>query len=199
MVRPAWLLMLVALLNGGYAAPSLAKQLDGIPLVWKPTSQIGAAGAIDLTGIGQTRVQIKALTDSREDASLIAENREHKTAKPVTTKDNVAAWCAERLKTLLGQFGLNVVDGQPDLIITGEVKRFFVEETTTYKGDVGLRIEVLTKDGRSIWSGMTGGTATRFGRSYKAENYYEVISDSFLEAVQNLFKNEGFRGALKTR
>jgi len=194
----SWLVLtLVVLLGAGTAAPAFAKQLEGIPLVWKPTTQIGEAGAIDLTGIGQTRVRVEGLTDSRENASLIGENREAKTPKTVSTNDNVAAWCTSRLKALLGQFGLNVVEDRAEVTITGEVKRFFVAETHVYEGDVRLKIEVMDKDGKTLWLGLTGGTVNRFGRSYKAENYYEALSDSFLGAVQNLFQNDGFREALK--
>lgn len=183
----------------GSSCAFAGKPLEGIPLVWKPTSQVAESGAIDLTGMGQARIYVKPLTDNREKASLIGENREDSKAKPVTTSDSVAAWCSERLGAVLGQFGLNVTDseGEADLIITGEVRRFFVTETNTYEGDIGLKIDVVNRKGKVIWSGITGGTATRFGRSYKAENYYEVVSDSFLDAIQNLFKNEAFKSALK--
>lgn len=40
------------------------------------------------------------------------------------------------------------------------------------------------------------GDSTRFGRSFRAENYCETISDSLLHAVQNLTQDDGFRAAL---
>src|SRR5262245_15546298 len=186
---------LIVLLLG--SPPVLAKTLEGIPLVWKPTSQIGEAGAVDLTGLSETRIQVKGLTDGREGAALIGENREDDKVKRVTTRDSVAEWTSGQFRMLLDQFGLNVVDGEADVTISGEIKRFFVTEVDTYEGDVGLKIEVRGRNGKLLWTGMTGGAANRFGRSYKAENYYEVLSDSFLDAVQNLFKNDGFRSALK--
>ena len=196
-VKSRWVLTVALGMGLGFAAPVFAKELEGIPLVWKSTTQIGEAGAIDLTGIQQTKIQVNGLTDSRESTNLIGENREEDRARKVTTSDNVATWCTSRLKTLLGQFGLDVVDSDGDVIVRGEIKRFFVAETSTYEGDVGLKIEVVSKDGKTLWSGMAGGTATRFGRSYKADNYYEALSDSLVDAVENLVKNGGFRAALR--
>ena len=185
----------VAVLAGSMA--SAKERLSGIPLVWKPTTQIGESGAVDLTGIQSTKIQIDALKDGREKSDLIGDNCEKGTPMSVTTSDDVATWSTARLKSLLNQLGLNVVESDGDVVLRGEIKRFFVSETNTYEGDVGLTIEVVGRDGKTLWSGITGGSADRFGRSYKAENYYETLSDSFLEAVQNLVKNEGFRAALK--
>src|SRR5262245_28183488 len=194
-----WQAVLLCVLVLGSFSAFAGKPLEGIPLVWKPTSQVAESGAIDLTGMGQARIYIKPLADNRDKASLIGENREDSRVKPVTTSDSVATWCSERLGALLGQFGLDVTGNEKEanVTITGEVRRFFVTETNTYEGDVGLKIDIVDRKGKVVWSGLTGGTATRFGRSYKAENYYEVMSDSFLDAVQNLFKNEAFKSALK--
>src|SRR5437773_342160 len=96
-------LLAMIMVMGWGTVPVFARGLEGIPLVWKPTSQIGEAGAIDLTGVGQLKIQVKQLTDSREHGSLIGENRESKRTRPVTTTDNVASWCTSRFRMLLGQ------------------------------------------------------------------------------------------------
>ena len=41
------------------------------------------------------------------------------------------------------------------------------------------------------------GTAKRFGRSYQPENYYETLSDAYLDAIQGLLNNEGFKKAMQ--
>ena len=46
---------------------------------------------------------------------------------------------------------------------------------------------------------MASGTSSRWGRSYKAENYYETISDSLLEATTNAIQDEGFRKGLASK
>jgi hypothetical protein len=47
-------------------------------------------------------------------------------------------------------------------------------ETGTYRGSVSLLVHAKNAQGKDIWSGIIAGDAQRFGRSYKAENYYEV-------------------------
>jgi hypothetical protein len=51
---------------------------------------------------------------------------------------------------------------------------------------------IHVKDG----AGIVNGDATRFGRSYKAENYFEVMTDMLLRATYNLLSSDGFRAAL---
>jgi hypothetical protein len=65
-----------------------------------------------------------------------------------------------------------------------------------YKGDVRMVVTLTDANGKSLWTGTTGGSASRFGRSYKAENYFEALSDSLIEATYNLLRNPGFHDAL---
>ena len=95
--------------------------------------------------------------------------------------------------------GYPVVDTGGTHVLNAQLKQFFAEEVDTYKSDVRLVVRLTTPGGKELWSGTTGGTATRFGRSYKAENYYEVLSDAVLEASYNLMKNPSFHAALGKR
>ena len=80
-------------------------------------------------------------------------------------------------------------------MISGDIRRFFVEEENTYEGDVQILITV-TKNGRELLTTMGGGSSKRFGRSYKDENYYETLSDSLIELVHQFAASEEFREAL---
>jgi hypothetical protein len=51
------------------------------------------------------------------------------------------------------------------------VKKFFVREESTYKSTVEIHLTVIDQDGKTLWNGLASGEATRFGRSYQAENY----------------------------
>ena len=54
-----------------------AASLENVPLKWAPTSTLGEMGAIDLTGaVGTTKIRVDALVDTRQNPSLVAENRE---------------------------------------------------------------------------------------------------------------------------
>jgi hypothetical protein len=175
---------------GALAAPKL---LQDIPLQWKPTTELGAA-----VQTSHQKIRFVAFKDVRDNPKLIAENREKATPKPVTTKDDVGAFVTDSLRRIFDREGFSTVDASGDLVISGEVRRFFVEETDTYKGDVLLHVTVTSHDGKTLWDGNTSGAASTFGRSYKAENYYEVLSNSLIDATTTLLKNHDFVQALGT-
>lgn len=183
--------LLALLLCGCIHAP-----LNDIPLVWKPTSSMGDFGALDVSDFMDVKLQVDKFTDTRKDPRLIAENRENPQPRPVTTRDDVGAFVADNMRDTMRKSGLDVVDSGGQVVISGEVTDFFVNETTTYESTVTLRVTVRDSGGKVLWSGITGGSATRFGRSYKAENYYEVLSDSVLEATYNLMSSPKFEAAI---
>ena len=174
-------------------------RLENIPLVWKPTTSVAKLGAIDLSGLSNTKLQIDPVADSRSERGFIGQNSEKQPARKVTTQDSVAAFATEHMKKLFSSGGISVVDSGGTAVLKSEIQQFFVDETETYKGDVRFKITVTDAGGKVVWNGITGGTATRFGRSYKADNYYETLSDSLIEAVFNLLQNPGFRAALAGR
>jgi hypothetical protein len=217
--RRPYLALLATALGISISAAYAKQVLANVPLLWRPTSQVAPhSGVVDSPPAGVSssepaktengggassvpapsvarRIQILPFTDTRKNPSLIAENREDAdkgTILPVTTRDDVAAWCSDRLRDILKQLGFEIVDADADLQLAGEVRRFFVVETTTYQGEVGLKIELKAKDGTTLWSGVANGAASRFGRSYSLENYHEVISDSLLDAVQRLAEHPAF-------
>jgi hypothetical protein len=196
--------ILFALMAAALAQPLAAakKPLENIPLVWKPTSSLAEYGAIDLTGTSGVKVEVRELADGRENPSLIGENRDKEDkgiVLSVTTAEPVAPFVTENLMRLLGGAGLDAVASGGDVVVSGKVKRFFVLETSTYQGEVTLAIEARTPAGEVIWSGLAAGTAKRFGRTYKSENYYETLSDSLLDAAAKLLQNEAFIKALSRR
>jgi hypothetical protein len=83
--------------------------------------------------------------------------------------------------------------------IKGEVKQFFVRETSTYKSTVVVHLTVVGRGGQTLWSGLASGDATRFGRSYKLENYYEVLSDAIVNTVSSMLQSAEFQKALSAR
>ncbi|MGA2778464.1 MAG: hypothetical protein ABSF94_12985 [Steroidobacteraceae bacterium] len=180
-----------------FAGPDLAN----IALMWTPTSSFMSMGTIDLTGnIVATSIHFETLVDARQNPSLIAENREKSNRyRQVTTSTDVAAFVTDHVKESLRAAGLNIVDGPADITVSGELRQFFVTEMSTYKGEVSMIIHVKNSAGKEVWTGAVGGDAERFGRSYKAENYYEVMSDMVLRASFNLLSNPGFRETLQKR
>jgi hypothetical protein len=179
----------------GLGGPALAqKKLEGIPLVWKPSNK-KSAGIMNLAGLADVKVQVDPFVDTRENKAKFGENQEDKVPKPVTTSGNVADFCTQNFRTMLKQYGITVVPSGGDVVVGGEVLEFMVIETNTYKGEVRLKLSVK-KRGKTEWAGLAAGTSSRWGRSYKDENYYETISDALLEASTKTIEDEGFRKAL---
>ena len=189
----------VGLLLVGFSACMTAHvRLDNIALMWKPTSEIKLPPGI-LSNIMDKKIQFDVFKDVRKQPELIAENREDPTPKPVTTHDNVGEFVSTHVRGAFDRVGLTTVDSGGNVIIGGEVRQFFVEETDTYKGHVLLRLNVRNRAGKTLWTGAAPGDATRFGHSYRAENYYEVFSDSIISAVSSLLQDEDFRAALSKK
>src|ERR1700679_212164 len=175
-----------------FAAPAL----ENVPLQWKPTSVFSEMGTLDLGGaIAPTKTRFAPRVDTRQDPARVAENREKAQVRPMTTSTDVAVFVADHLKSTLRSAGLNVVDGDANISVSGEIRKFFVTEDSTYNGEISLMIHVKDRSGKELWSGIVNGDATRWGRSYKAENYFEVMSDMTLRAAFNMLSNDGFRAA----
>jgi hypothetical protein len=188
-MRPRISVVLLALALSAQVSAAL---LEHVPLQWKPTSDL-QLGTVQMT---QSSIQFEPFQDARENKQAIGENQENEKPKPVTTSDDVGAFVGNHMRELFKRAGLNVVESGGAVIIKGEVRQFFVRETGTYKSEVGVKLTVVSRDGRTLWSGLASGEATRFGRSYKAENYYEVLSDAVVNTVSSMLQSPQFQAAL---
>lgn len=185
----------VALLAVSLAAHAAAL-LEHVPLKWRPTSEL-RLGAMEMA---QTPVQFEAFKDVRDEPEKIGENREDDDkVKPVTTSDDVGAFVSTHMRELFDRAGLKTVDHGGGVIVKGEVKQFFVRETSTYKAEVAVHLTVVGPDGATRWSGVASGEAKRFGRSYNLENYYEVLSDALVNTTSSMLQAPEFQRALGQR
>jgi len=178
---------------------STPRILSDVPLVWKPTKNINDTDSALPTGVFTHKYKIMPFVDSRENKREIAKNIENKKDKLVSTCDDVADWCRTRFIAVIKQRGLEVVDDNSNMTIKGEVLEFYVIEDNMYNASVGIKITAENPAGNVIWQGMMNGKAKRFGRSYHLDNYYETLSDAYLDAVNGLLKNQEFRTALQKK
>jgi Uncharacterized lipoprotein len=185
-------ILALILLSVSLPASSKAKLLEHIPLEWKPTSDL----RLGTTPMSASTVTIGAFTDGRDNKEAIGENREEEEPRPVTTTDDVGAFVGVHIRQLFDEAGIKTVDGNGAITVTGEVKKFFAREGNTYKSEVTLQLSVSDPQGKTLWKGLASGEATRFGRSYKAENYYEVLSDAVVNTVSSMLQAPEFQRAL---
>ena len=193
---PVLALLVGALVSGTALARTM---LDNIPLKWTPTSSLTEMGPLNLSASDlAARIHVDTLVDARQNPTLIGQNTE-KADKPlpVSTSSDVPAFVTEHLKDTLRAGGLTVVDDGGDLILSGEIRQYYVTEVNMYRGELSLVLHLKNSAGKEVWSGAITGDAERFGRSYKAENYFEVLSDTLLKAGYNLMINPGFQNGLE--
>jgi hypothetical protein len=187
-------MMLIALLlSVAVTASSKGRLLEHIPLEWRPTSAL----QLGTTQMTASTVTITPFSDGRANKELIGENREDDNhPKPVTTTDDVGSFVSSNMRRLFDHAGVKTVDGNADVTIKGEVKKFFVREESTYKSTVEIHLTLIGQDGKTLWNGLASGEATRFGRSYEAEDYYEVLSDAVVNTVSSMLQAADFQKAM---
>ena len=173
-----------------------ADKLENIPLEWAPTSPMSERNPVDLSGLEGVRLQVEPFADSREDSALIGRNVNKVPVRKVTTREDVPRFVTYHAKSLLSELGLDVVESAGAIIMNGEVKKFFAEEANRYSATVELRVTLSDPGGKVLWVVETTGTSSRFGIGYKADNYYEVLSDALVGAVHELASNANFKRVL---
>ena len=188
--------VLLALGTGGcFKKPSSVV----VPMKFRPTSQLDMnAFAGDLP---ETTVQVAPVTDVRDNKDQVGENLENKAPIPIhASGTEPAQFVHDATRDLLKRAGVKVGDDDAagaDRVLATDLHHFWTKETNTYEGEVRATVTVRDAGGRQLWKGTVNGTAKRFGRSLKAENYQEVFSDSVVKMVEGLLNNPGFRAALK--
>jgi hypothetical protein len=194
--RP-FLMLLAATIVAGVMQVALAKTslLTHVSLQWRPTTEL-KVGTMDVIDVP---IHIDTFQDVRDNKEAIGENLEDNEPRPVTTTDNVGAFVSSHVSDLFRHAGLKMVDRGSEVTIQGEVRQFFVRETTTYKSQLTVHLTVMGQDGTKLWSGIASGEANRFGRSYKLENYNEVLSDAIVNAVMSMLQSKEFQRALSGR
>ncbi len=174
-----------------------ASGLEGVPLRFRPTDSTAKVLNEASRVFKLDEVQVKPFTDAREDKQLIGRNHEEDPARTVTTKDDVGAWCSTTLAGMLREAGIPVVDEGARYVISGKVTRFMVDEGGMYNGAVAMLVTVEDAKGKQLWTGLVTGASKRWGRSYKAENYLEALSDALVRAVNALVTDPKLDGALE--
>lgn len=177
-----------------------ATVLKDIPLEWKPADVVSSYGVIDLTAYRNVQFVIRPFIDLRKQPAEIGINTEKRfygRDMLVTTNQSVAGWLTDRFAKLFPEFGIDVVADKGAFFIDAAVVKFFVTESSVYNGEVSLKVTLRSKSGLVVWEGMTTGSASRFGRSFKAENYYEALSNATISAAHGLLDDNSFKQAVQ--
>lgn len=148
----------------------------------------------------ENRIFVGRFEDKREKTDAIGVNVEHQNPVQIVPGSDPVEFFRQTLAKQLRNAGLKVVDdpSQADRIINGDLTRFWVEESSSYKADVGATIRVTDKGGMSRWSGEIVGKGETFGRSLSPENYRQCLSDAMVRLTyESLLTNSEFQNAIK--
>jgi hypothetical protein len=61
---------------------------------------------------------------------------------------------------------------------------------------VTLHITATDPAGKTLWEGVTNGESSRLGRSFRADNYYQSLSDALTVATSHLLQDSAFQTAI---
>jgi hypothetical protein len=187
------------LLGAAVAACASRPPLANEPLVWEPTVA-PAYGTIDFSTLGQTRIQFGRFSDARHEPQRIGENRDQDPPLPVTTSGDVAGFVGGHMHELLARSGLNIVEGNAGVVLSGEVRQFFVvERKQAYRGEVVVHLNLRNGAGKLLWEGDANAYSDIDGKTYALDNYCQALSDAVTEATTALLQDPDFRWALARR
>lgn len=175
--------------------------LQDVNLIWKPTTELTDFKKLSLTTVQSAPIQILPLKDARtvEPKQRIGENIESKKEfLPVETKANVADFTTQHLSQVLKEVGLSITNEKATYVLSGELKDFFVSEKDIYGGLVKIHF-TLKRGEKVIWQREVSGQNTRFGRSYKYDNYMESFSDSIIDVAYRMLESDDFRAAFQAK
>jgi hypothetical protein len=207
----AALAIVVLLAAPSAAAPEAPKPtpdaLEGMPLVFRPSDDTGQLSYLASHLLSDRKVSLAPFVDGRDAArkALIGRHSYRNGESIVTTKDDVAAFCAAQLDMILKRGDVQVVSSGADLTVTGTLKQFMVEEGqehwnhNVYNGVVELEVVVLDAAQKELWRGSVVGMSDDTGESYRATNHQQGFSDALVKAYDALFRNQRLREALASR
>ena len=92
--------------------------MTGVPLVWKPTSTLAESmGAVNLLPLASAKVWIAPVADTRDDKARFAVNEEKDEPRPITTKDDVAAFLGSHARDLYREAGLPLAASESEATV----------------------------------------------------------------------------------
>lgn len=195
--------VVAALLAGAIGGCSNSAPAGGgpvvVPLSYAPEHASDSIRAYP-AAVPTTRIFIGRFEDKRDHMDSIGENVEHASPVQIVAGSDPAEFFRQTLATQLRRAGLFVTEdpAQADRTITGNVTRFWVEESNNYQGEVAARIRVSDHSGAVRWEGAADGHGENFGRSLSPENYSETLSDAMVRLTyDNLLNNPEFQNALR--
>jgi hypothetical protein len=161
-----------------------------VDLRWLQTEDLPAPAVV----VPPRPITLRPLSDGRGgDPQLIGQNLEKQPMiADVRARGSVLDFVNKTLKERLSGLGMRLEENA-EMVLSGELVRLFVTETNMYDAEVTIRFRLENRDGSVRWESTVAGSNRRWGRSLKAENYNERISDALMMSYIALINDQGFR------
>ncbi|MBC7741755.1 MAG: hypothetical protein H7061_06145 [Bdellovibrionaceae bacterium] len=188
-------IVIVVLISVPAAAQRLLVDVD---LYWKPSASVSDLNLNDVNKKSTLMIEIKDFRTISPLTRIGINLEEPKNFLPVDTETNIAQFVQTHLSEELSRAGLQIKNLQPDFILTGELKEFFVKETDSYQGIVTIHY-ILKSKNKTFWQKEITASNAKSGRSYKLDNYAETLSDTVMDSLQKLLSDPEFKKAFQTK
>jgi hypothetical protein len=172
------------------AGCSIAPTMVQVPMAYTPTNPVEPPRTLK-----DTPIYFAPFQDQRKNSEQVGENKEKEPSIPAKSSPEAVMSALEKaFKDGFNRAGLNVVESQDQAqrIIRVTLQNLWVEEKNTFDAVVGVNVEVKDRTGQVLASEGFNGVKKRWGSSYSAEEYRKVISDAYMEMINNIFKNDTF-------
>ena len=172
------------------AGCSMAPTMVQVPMAYTPTNPVEPPRTLK-----NTPIYFASFQDQRKNPEQVGENNEKAPSVPAKSSPEAVMSALEKaFKDGFSRAGLNVVESQDQAqrIIRVTLQNLWVEEKNTFDAVVGVNVEVKDRTGQVLASESFNGVKKRWGSSYGAEEYRKVISDAYMEMINNIFRNDAF-------
>lgn len=167
--------------------------ITDLPLVWSGVKQNPVATTAVDRAFEAVPVTLGELRDMRPgDKGKVGTYEED--GFVVMTSGNVADFWRGRLRAMLESAGARL-ESAPQARIDADLLQFDCIEGKTFNGVVRMRI-IVSRPGAEPWSKHYEGRSKRWGRTHKAENFNETLSNALAEATRKVVQDEAFAKAL---
>jgi len=135
-------------------------------------------------------VRIQAFTDNRGGGdTVLGELKVNGLARKVQSNTAVSVYATDAFRKIYGEWG-GPASPDAQLVLTGEVTQFSLEETDGYQAKVGFRFLLKDGEGKVLWDGHSSGVVRGTGRTLTAETLPQLFNGLLRQTYTELLEDE---------
>jgi hypothetical protein len=136
---------------------------------------------------------IGSVVDSRPNKETLGKYTKDSEAgvyQSVSTTTDVRAWIENSIKRTFSSYGVELADkSSAEFILDIAVKKLFVKEVNSYQGTFAYIVKLSKADGTTLFEKLITGKDGTVGKTFKANNYNQILSASLINGVRTLLNS----------